>query len=193
MIYLSSMMKIKKIIIPVISIGLLVSCEYSNDQFKMKKGDVIYLQEFPDSSYVANLDSILKDENVLDTKPKEQKQFTMTLADLKMVAVKSPKSGSPNPKSIRKSSGVGALSKEEFAKVFLASMDIAKKDKSKLFEVQVGSEGETIESVLKKAYKTSAVSGVPKVMLKYGLSSLNPDLDLESLRLGQKIKLPKLK
>lgn len=193
MIYLSSMMKIKNIIIPVVSISLLLACDSTSDQFQMKKGDRVLLKDFPDSSYVANLDSILKDENVLDIKPKEQKQFTMSLADLKLASSKAKTNLDQTKKIVKPMASQASFSKEEFAKIFLASMNAAKSGNQGVFEVKVTRDGESIISVLKRAYKTSAVSGVPNVMLKFGLSGLNPGLDIEKLKGGQSIKLPKLK
>ena len=187
------MMKIKNIIMPLTALSMLVACESSGDQFKMKKGDRVYLQDFPDSSYVANLDSILKDENVLDIAPKKQKQFTMSLADLKVASSNKKSKLSEGGVLAKKLTPISGFTKEEFAKVFLASMELAKNNSKRVFEIGVKHDGEKIESVLKRAYKTSAVSGVPKVMLKFGLSNLNPDLEINSLKLGQKIKLPKLK
>lgn len=182
-------MKIKNIIIPVVAISLVWACESSNSQFKLKKGDRVFLQEFPDSAYVANLDSILKAENVLDIAPKEQKQFTMTLADLKVASAKK-KTVQGAPKA---TNSIKVFSKEEFAKIFLASMDEVKKGSKGIFVVKVKKEGEKIEGLMKRAYKTKAVSGVPKVMLKFGLSSLNPGIDLDELKIGQSIKLPVIK
>lgn len=170
------------------------------------------LQEWPDASYIANLDSILAAEPI-----KKQKEITTNIS---MNAHKAPifklppqvtgKKDSKSSKNSEKKKAETAANKgtpagsasngnkgnnaaEDFANRFTDGLAKLQSDPNNagLYRTASANDGDDVMKLLRRTYGSGA-NTLPRFFVVGALQSVNPGLNLESLNAGDKVKLPKL-
>ncbi|WP_405338631.1 hypothetical protein [Fibrobacter sp.] len=163
------------------------------------------LIEWPDSSYIASLDSILALEPV--------KKAAETDANINMNVFEAPlfklpgtasaskgsknqktnlagKSASPKQANAAKPADTSA---EAFADRFSTALSKLQSDPSNasLYKTVVANDGDDLFKLLKRTYG-AGVQGLPRFYVLSALQSVNAGVMLEHLNAGDKVRVPKL-
>lgn len=168
------------------------------------------LIEWPDSVYVNSLDSILALEPV--RKPKNENVTNLRLNPNKAPVFNLPSSvtGKPDKKTaskdVRKGNqearGMGlpqgqsndAFGKkgEAFSDKFMRAMSALQSDpnNSSLYKMVVANE-EDLSKLLRRTYGAGSQS-LPGFLVRSELQTVNPNVDLDHLRAGDRVKVPRL-
>ena len=170
----------------------------------------VVLNDWPDSAYVSNLDSILALEPV-----KKQKgnvaNITMNSQAMPIFKLPPQVSGKKDAKDAGKKKAEGASAHkttqagpsykenksggeaEAFASRFTDGLSRLQSDpeNSALYRTVSASEGDDVMKLLRRTYGSGA-SSLPRFFVVGALKSVNPGVNLESLTAGDKVKLPRL-
>ena len=162
------------------------------------------LAEWPDSLYIADLDSILAQEPV---KKKDENQ-----ASIAMNAFKAPNFILPSSVTGKKSANESKTSQgsrtgeakqpvkstrdnsaENFANQFTQALSALQSDPSnaKLYRVVEAKEGEDLFQLLRRTYGAGA-QNLPRFYVLSTLQSVNASVMLEHLNAGDKVRVPRL-
>lgn len=161
----------------------------------------IPLVEWPDSAYIASLDSILASEPI-----KVQKEVD---ANISMKGFKAP--GFKLPSSVtgkreEKKSNQAAKSKptasavakadhsaENFANRFSDALSLLQSDPSNasLYKTVTANDGDDLFKLLKRTYG-AGVQNLPRFYILSALQSVNAGVSLEHLNAGDKVRVPKI-
>ena len=191
-----------------LSCFLLLACEKDHPTIKIiQVNKKMVLEEWPDSNYIASLDSILALEPV--KKGKDSADVNLTMNTSKMPTFKLPPSvtGKPgkekntsakskNDKSATKHAPDVAKpnhSAENFAAKFSNALSALQSDPSNksLYKVVSVNDGEDLFKVLRRTYG-AGTQNLPRFYVLSSLQSVNPGVSLEHLNAGDKIRVPKL-
>lgn len=163
------------------------------------------LMEWPDSLYIADLDSILALEPI---KKKDKNQPSIAMNTFKAPSFILPssvtgKKDSPEKRANRPAKSTGekqALSSaktdnsaENFANKFSDALSKLQSDPSNasLYKVVEAKDGEDLFKLLKRTYGAGAQS-LPRFYVLSTLQSVNAGVMLEHLNAGDKVRVPKL-
>ncbi|MCQ2106199.1 MAG: hypothetical protein MJZ26_10450 [Fibrobacter sp.] len=193
-------------ILPVISALTLGAC--GNDAPVAKTivvNQKMILVEWPDSQYIASLDSILAMEPV-----KEQKNVdaNLTMKGFNAPGFKLPSSvtGKPDPKSkanhqSKTKPSAERLaqapkadnSAENFANKFSDALSRLQSDPSNasLYKTVEAKDGDDLFKLLKRTYG-AGVQNLPRFYILSALQSVNAGVSLEHLNAGDKVRIPKI-
>ena len=185
---------------------LLIACENDHPTVKIIEVDKrMVLEEWPDSNYIASLDSILRLEPVKKSKDSAD-------VNLKMNAFKAPTFKLPpsvtGSKSTSKKSNLGKIAKpgkpateaakpsqnaENFIGKFTNALSALQSDPSNksLYKVVTANEGEDLFKLLKRTYG-GGTQNLPRFYVLSALQSVNPGVMLEHLNAGDKVRVPRL-
>lgn len=161
------------------------------------------LTEWPDSAYVAGLDSILALEPI--------KKNAETEANINMNVFEAPvfklpgsvtgkKDATPKANHAGKSAGAKQASApkadnsaELFADRFATALSKLQSDPSNasLYKTVTANEGDDLFKLLKRTYG-AGVQGLPRFYVLSALQSVNAGVMLEHLNAGDKVRVPKL-
>ncbi|MCF0215538.1 MAG: hypothetical protein HUK21_03585 [Fibrobacteraceae bacterium] len=163
------------------------------------------LIDWPDSTYIASLDSILALEPV--------KKNDTTKTNIKMNAFKAPtfalptsvtgKASKSSGKGLKNSSSptAGATAKntgasenaEAFMNKFAKGLERLQSDptNSSLYKVVEVKDGEDLFKLLRRTYG-GATQNLPRFYVSAALQSVNPGVLLDKLSPGDKVRVPKL-
>ena len=180
------------------------------DQYRtdLKTGDEVPLYEWPDSAYIAGIDAMLAAEVLTDEARKAGVAITIDprkpvpppagmghagirgktaqeLAEAKAPARK-PAEAVRSAQPAKPAAGP----RPRFAEEFMAALDRMAADprKGRTAEPQAG---ERLEQLLVRQYGAEAKS-LPLGVVKYQLKLMNPGVDLDDLRPGETVLLPRL-
>ena len=161
------------------------------------------LEEWPDSNYIASLDSILKLEPV--KKGKDSADVNLSMNTFKAPTFKLPPSVTgakntkkPNTNKPSKSEGQATTAKpsnnaENFIGKFTNALSALQSDPSNksLYKVVTANEGEDLFKLLKRTYG-AGTQNLPRFYVLSALQSVNPGVMLEHLNAGDKVRVPRL-
>jgi hypothetical protein len=161
------------------------------------------LTEWPDSSYIAALDSILALEPIKKGAEAEAK-INMNVFDAPVFklpgSVTGKKDASPKANHAGKSAGTKQAntpkadnSAELFADRFATALSKLQSDPSNasLYKTVTANEGDDLFKLLKRTYG-AGVQGLPRFYVLSALQSVNAGVVLEHLNAGDKVRVPKL-
>lgn len=163
------------------------------------------LTEWPDSLYIASLDSILAMEPV---KAQKNVDANLTMKGFKAPGFKLPSSvtGKPDPKSKAnhqpktKPAGEHSTlaaksdnSAENFANKFSDALSRLQSDPSNasLYKTVEAKDGDDLFKLLKRTYG-AGVQNLPRFYILSALQSVNAGVSLEHLNAGDKVRIPKI-
>lgn len=165
------------------------------------------LVEWPDSLYIADLDSILSlepvkkgDKNKPNIAMNAHEAPTFKLPSLVTGKKDAPKAGKSNKgnenssttRSVIKSAGANQNA-EQFLNKFSNALSALQSDPSNsgLYKVVEAKEGEDLFKLLKRTYG-AGVQNLPRFYVLSTLQSVNAGVMLEHLNAGDKVRVPKL-
>lgn len=165
------------------------------------------LTEWPDSAYIASLDSILAMEPIA---AKKEVDANLTMKGFKAPGFQLPSSvtGKPDPKKASKGSGSTAPKKnntladknngsnnnaEQFANKFSDALSRLQSDpaNSSLYRTVEAKDGDDLFKLLKRTYG-AGVQNLPRFYILSALQSVNAGVALEHLEAGDKVRIPRL-
>ncbi len=164
------------------------------------------LVEWPDSLYIADLDSILAQEPV---KKKDENQASIAMNTFKApnfilpssVTGKKPASESRANQGSKTGEGRPSAAKtaardnsaENFANQFTQALSALQSDPSntKLYKIVEAKEGEDLFQILRRTYGAGA-QNLPRFYVLSTLQSVNASVMLEHLNAGDKVRVPRL-
>ena len=189
---------------------LLLACENEHPTIKIiEVNKRMVLEEWPDSNYIASLDSILALEPV--KKGKDSVDVNLTMNASKMPTFKLPpsvtgKQNNPkkapsktkNDRSVAKhtqenTSGSAKHVSENFMAKFSNALSALQSDPSNksLYKVVTANEGEDLFKLLRRTYG-AGTQNLPRFYVLSSLQSVNPGVALEHLSAGDKVRVPRL-
>ncbi len=161
------------------------------------------LVEWPDSTYIASLDSILALEPIKKGADAEAK-INMNVFDAPVFklpgSVTGKKDATPKANHAGKSAGAKQAntpkadnSAELFADRFATALSKLQSDPSNasLYKTVTANEGDDLFKLLKRTYG-AGVQGLPRFYVLSALQSVNAGVMLEHLNAGDKVRVPKL-
>lgn len=168
------------------------------------------LTEWPDSTYIASLDSILASEPVV---AKKEVDANLTMKGFKAPGFKLPPSvtGKPDPKKSTKSNSGnanaakknniltaksndnGSGNAEQFANKFSDALSRLQSDpsNSSLYRTVEAKDGDDLFKLLRRTYG-GGVNNLPRFYVLSALQSVNAGVALEHLNAGDKVRIPKI-
>ena len=162
------------------------------------------LIEWPDSAYVAGLDSILALEPIKKTKEAEaninMNMFEAPIFKLpgSVTGKKDSKSNHAGKSAVAKNAPQGATAKSDnnaelFADRFASALSKLQSDPSNagLYKVVEAKDGDDLFKLLKRTYG-AGVQNLPRFYVLSALQSVNAGVVLEHLNAGDKVRIPKL-
>ena len=161
------------------------------------------LTEWPDSTYIAGLDSILALEPIKKGADAEAK-INMNVFDAPVFklpgSVTGKKDATPKANHAGKSAGAKQAntpkadnSAELFADRFATALSKLQSDPSNasLYKTVTANDGDDLFKLLKRTYG-AGVQGLPRFYVLSALQSVNAGVMLEHLNAGDKVRVPKL-
>ena len=184
--------------------ALLVGCGNDSPVAKIIVTDQkMPLIEWPDSTYIAGLDSILALEPIKKGADAEAK-INMNVFDAPVFklpgSVTGKKDATPKANHAGKSAGAKQAnppkadnSAELFADRFATALSKLQSDPSnaQLYKTVEAKEGDDLFKLLKRTYG-AGVQGLPRFYVLSALQSVNAGVMLEHLNAGDKVRVPKL-
>ncbi len=164
------------------------------------------LTEWPDSTYIASLDSVLAMEPV---KKQKEVDANITMSARKAPIFNLPQSvtGKSDPKKVNKTITQSAPAKknntlaatqpnngaEQFAGKFSDALSRLQSDPSNgaLYKTVEAKEGDDLMKLLRRTYG-AGVQNLPRFYVLSALQSVNAGVALEHLNAGDKVRLPKI-
>ncbi len=166
------------------------------------------LVEWPDSAYIASLDSIIAQEPI---KAKKDVDANLTMKGFKAPGFQLPPSvtGKPDPKKGKKAStnvasspkknntladkGNSGNGAEQFANKFSEALSKLQSDpsNSSLYRTVEAKDGDDLFKLLKRTYG-AGVQNLPRFYILSALQSVNAGVALEHLNAGDKVRIPKI-
>jgi hypothetical protein len=184
---------------------LLIACEKDHPTAKIVEVNKrMVLEEWPDSNYIASLDSILKLEPV--KKGKDTADVSLKMNAFKAPVFKLPpsvtgkstsrKSGlSKPPKQVKQAAEATKPSNnaENFVAKFSNALSALQSDPSNksLYKVVTANDGEDLFKLLRRTYG-AGTQNLPRFYVLSALQSVNPGVMLEHLNAGDKVRVPRL-
>jgi hypothetical protein len=195
-----------------LSCFLLLACGNDHPTIKIiQVNKKMALEEWPDSNYIASLDSILALEPV--KKGKDSADVSLKMNAFKAPVFKLPpsvtgkpnnsknahsKGDSPKPKndkSVAKNTQESKSnhSAENFVAKFSNALSALQSDPSNksLYKVVTVNDGEDLFKLLRRTYG-AGTQNLPRFYVLSSLQSVNPGVMLEHLNAGDKVRVPKL-
>lgn len=184
---------------------LLLACGNDHPTIKFVQIDKkMVLEEWPDSNYIASLDSILRLEPV--KKGKDSADVSLKMNAFKAPTFRLPPSVTGAKNAPKKSaSKPGKASKpatetakpsnnaENFIGKFTNALSALQSDPSNksLYKVVTANDGEDLFKLLKRTYG-AGTQNLPRFYVLSALQSVNPGVMLEHLNAGDKVRVPRL-
>lgn len=175
--------------------GILLACSGENEISEPLKTDYPYhLAEWPDSLYIASLDSVLALEPI--RKDGDSSKTEIIINSFKAPAFiplpQTPANSLPKvPQESQKTAKIAP--QNHFVSDFSAALSQWQSDPSnqKLYREIEARADEDLLKLLSRAYQTSTAE-LPRFYTLTALQSVNPGIALEHLQAGDKVKIPRL-
>lgn len=179
--------------IPLLSV---ISCgNYDREEFRLVMGKQYALKEWPDSDFVAGLDSLFSHEPLKQPDTTHVAEIVIDPSHIGFKPQKAKSSSSANSitNSTTQSPSVEPPHGEMFAERFMAAMQALQADpgNAKLSRRESVRDGEDLMALLARVYGNTARQ-MPRIMVESSLRALNPTVDLQHLSTGSTIVLPAL-
>lgn len=175
--------------------AVLTSCgNYDRESFRMVQGKKYELKEWPDSAFVASLDSLFRSEPLKQPETVIRPELSIDPTQA-MNAVKEPanesitgvEASSSGPKQVQ------PAPTEMFAEKFMAALGELRADPTNgsLAQTVTVQAQEDLMSLMVRTYGPAARQ-MPRMMVESQLSSVNNGMDLSALKSGDCVRLPRL-
>ncbi|NLB62990.1 MAG: hypothetical protein GX801_02645 [Fibrobacter sp.] len=170
-----------------LGLALLYSCSSSERRdFEVKAKTKYPLKEWPDSMYIASIDSILKAEVV---KPQPRKTAEVSMPGLLKADDLLSKPVAGKGGEFKQKAVVQSVSPETFLQKFQQALEASLID-PKLTQEISSRQGEALTTLLQRIYGPHA-EHIPLFVAKTQIAKLNPGVDLDDLQ-GEVVVLPQL-
>ena len=195
-----------------LSCFLLLACGNDHPTIKIiQVNKKMALEEWPDSNYIASLDSILALEPVKKGKDSADVSLKMNASKAPIFKLPPSVTGKPNSsknvhsksdsqkpkndKSVAKNSQESKSnhSAENFVAKFSNALSALQSDPSNksLYKVVTVNDGEDLFKLLRRTYG-AGTQNLPRFYVLSSLQSVNPGVMLEHLNAGDKVRVPRL-
>lgn len=177
----------------ILASSMFMSCGDASKEFRLVEGQKNNLKEWPDSAYLAGMDSIASYEIVRapDAPPPEVSISPMLNPINPLKGIKTGKSSSSTEApSMEQAVEKGVAKRQEaFAQRFEKAMERLQGDPSnaRLFQEVTLREGEDLSALMRRVYGSDA-DKLPAFVVKSQIESLNGGV----VKAGQTVKVPKL-
>ncbi|MCK9182344.1 MAG: hypothetical protein M0P13_05630 [Fibrobacteraceae bacterium] len=164
------------------------------------------LESWPDSTYIASLDSILKAEPIKKDTDSAETEISVNTRTMPSFSIPNKRTGIPaeEPKSGDKTTPATKAStqtykqasgnnEEHFADKFMNALGDLQSDPSNTskYKLAEAKDGEDILKLLSRAYGKDATK-LPRFYTLSALQSVNPGVAIEHLKSGDKVRIPVL-
>ena len=191
---------------------LLLACGNDHPTIKIiQVNKKMVLEEWPDSNYIASLDSILALEPVKKGKDSADVSLKMNASKAPIFKLPPSVTGKPgntknahsksdaqkpkNDKSVAKNTqeSKSSHSAENFVAKFSNALSALQSDPSNksLYKVVTVNDGEDLFKLLRRTYG-AGTQNLPRFYVLSSLQSVNPGVMLEHLNAGDKVRVPRL-
>lgn len=157
------------------------------------------LESWPDKNYIDELDSILRAEPLKQNADSEKTALTIYSGAMPTISLPGQKSAARTRQPEKQTGRTGrknadaAQSAERFADSFMKALSELQSDPSNASKYRTFSAraDENLFALLSRAYKSDATR-LPKFYTLSALQSVNPNVRLEHLAEGDKVRIPVL-
>jgi len=177
--------------------ALFSACSEQNDgsEGRLKINQKYFLESWPDSVYIAELDSILKAEPIKANADSDRTELTIYSGAIPTISL-------PGKKPAKQTNVSGQQTKakpvkveksaEHFADNFMNALSAMQSDptNSAKYRTVTAKSGEDLFALLSRAYGNDA-SKLPRFYTLSALQSVNPGVKLEHLNGGESVRIPK--
>ena len=182
---------------------LFTACGNENQANRLQINQKYTLQSWPDSAYIADLDSILHAEPLKANADSEKTELTIysgTIPTITLPGQKSAKSqAAVKSHSKKRTAPAGSTEKpavhnaENFADAFMKALSELQSDPNNAAKYKTVSvkDGEDLFALLSRAYGKNAAK-LPRFYTLSALQSVDPGVKLEHLTAGEAVRIPKL-
>jgi hypothetical protein len=194
-----------------LSCFLLLACENDHPTVKIiQVNKKMVLEDWPDSNYIASLDSILALEPVKKGKDSADVSLKMNASKAPIFKLPPSVTGKPNTpknaakkndpkpkndKSVAKNTQESKPnhSAENFVAKFSNALSALQSDPSNksLYKIVTVNDGEDLFKLLRRTYG-AGTQNLPRFYVLSSLQSVNPGVMLERLNAGDKVRVPRL-
>ena len=188
-----------------LSCFLLLACENDHPTVKIiQVNKKMVLEDWPDSNYIASLDSILALEPVKKGKDSADVSLKMNASKAPIFKLPPSVTGKPNtPKNAAKKNDKSVAkntqeskpnhSAENFVAKFSNALSALQSDPSNksLYKIVTVNDGEDLFKLLRRTYG-AGTQNLPRFYVLSSLQSVNPGVMLERLNAGDKVRVPRL-
>lgn len=187
--------------------GLLIACGQSEStEGRLQVNKKYVLESWPDSAYIADLDSILKAEPLKPGADSERTELTIYTGSIPTINLPGQKKASKRTVAASPANGVNPASNakqanstkpaktaEHFADNFMSALGALQSDPTNASKYKTVSakDGENLFALLSRAYGQDATK-LPRFYTLSALQSVNPGVKLEHLNAGDQVRIPKL-
>lgn len=180
------------------SIALFSACSGQNDntEERLKINQKYFLESWPDSAYIAELDSILKAEPLKPNADSERTELTIysgAIPTISLPGQKKPvKQTNPAGQEPKAKQAKASKNAEHFADNFMNALSAMQSDPTNAakYRTVTAKAGEDLFALLSRAYGMDA-SKLPRFYTLSALQSVNPGVKLEHLNGGESVRIPK--
>mgnify|MGYP002622202637 FL=1 len=179
--------------------SLFSACGGQNDgsEERLKINKKYVLESWPDSAYIAELDSILQAEPLKANADSERTELTIYSGAIPTISLPGQKkSAKPTNTASQQANAKFAKSEktaEHFADNFMNALSALQSDPSNSakYKTVTARAGEDLFALLSRAYGHDATK-LPRFYTLSALQSVNPGVKLEHLNGGESVRIPKL-
>lgn len=180
--------------IPAIFLGIFACSSETSTAERLVIGKKYVLKSWPDSHYVAKLDSVLKAEPLSEKNDSDRTALTIYSGEMPKISLPG-KAVKPSAGKQTKAASQAAPkpNAETFANRFMEALSALQSDPSNpsKFRTVEAKDGENIFALLSRAYGLDA-SKLPRFYTLSALQSVNPGVQVEHLSAGANVRIPKL-
>jgi len=174
----------------------LTSCgSYDRESFRMVQGQKYELKEWPDSAFVASLDSLFRSEPLKQPETVVRPELSIDPTQA-LSTTKEPAKGSSTgiENTVSGPQQVQSVPTEMFAEKFMAALSELRADPANgaLAQTVTVQAQEDLMALMVRTYGPLARQ-MPRMMVESQLSSVNNGMDLSDLKSGDRVRLPKLR
>jgi len=175
--------------------ALFLGCgNYERESFRVETGKSYELTVWPDSLFIASLDSLFRSEPLKQPETTQRPEVSIDpTAGFRSVASGNNKVQAQSVSSPAALPGPPPSTGEMFAEKFMNALSALQSDPAnpKLKQTVEVREGENLVALLVRVYGASARQ-MPTLMVESSLRSINTDVDLAHLKVGDTVRLPRI-
>ncbi len=180
--------------------SLCVACSENLDKPLLEVNRKYTLESWPDSDYIAELDSILKAEPLKPDADREKTALTIYSGSMPTISLPGEKKAPLSKPAEKQTAGTGqkaaspSQNAERFADRFMNALSELQSDPSNAAKYRTvpAKAGEDLFALLSRAYGSDATR-LPRFYTLSALQSVNPNVRLEHLEEGNVVRVPTLR